>query len=88
MNPISRAAGELLDTELFDPVDLGGSARSTVLRCRTAAGDSVIVKSGCCWGRSPENGTSLRCRDIPPSETGKPADRKTTSDRMPYTRGG
>ncbi|MDP9864176.1 hypothetical protein [Streptosporangium brasiliense] len=42
---ILRAAGTLLDTELFDPVDLGGSTRSTVLRCRTAAGGSVIVKS-------------------------------------------
>ncbi|MFE3454943.1 hypothetical protein ACFXJ8_39075 [Nonomuraea sp. NPDC059194] len=45
MIPILRAAGDLLNTELFDPVDLGGSTRSTVLRCRTAAGESVIVKS-------------------------------------------
>ncbi|GIH77522.1 hypothetical protein Plo01_39510 [Planobispora longispora] len=40
-----RAAGNLLGTELSTPVDLGGSRRSTVLRCRTAGGGSVIVKS-------------------------------------------
>ncbi|GIH98528.1 hypothetical protein [Planobispora takensis] len=45
MDSIMRAAGDLLGTELSDPVDLGGSRRSTVLRCRTAGGDSVIVKS-------------------------------------------
>ncbi|MGW4561720.1 hypothetical protein ACWEN3_04680 [Streptomyces sp. NPDC004561] len=46
-----RVAGDLLGTELSDPVDLGGSRRSTVLRCRTAAGGSVIVKS---YTREPE----------------------------------
>ncbi|MBG0828959.1 hypothetical protein HS041_14385 [Planomonospora sp. ID67723] len=45
MDLIFRAAGALLGTELSDPVDLGGSTRSTVLRCRTADGGSVIVKS-------------------------------------------
>ncbi|MFJ5969493.1 hypothetical protein [Streptomyces sp. NPDC093060] len=45
MDAILRAAGALLGTQLSDPVDLGGSRRSTVVRCRTAAGDSVIVKS-------------------------------------------
>ncbi|MFE2103891.1 hypothetical protein ACFW9W_44225, partial [Streptomyces sp. NPDC059468] len=45
MDRILRAAGDLLGTRLSDPVDLGGSRRSTVVRCRTAAGDSVIVKS-------------------------------------------
>ncbi|GLW05527.1 hypothetical protein Misp01_06570 [Microtetraspora sp. NBRC 13810] len=40
-----RAAGALMGTELSDPVDLGGNPRSTVLRCRTAAGGSVIVKA-------------------------------------------
>jgi hypothetical protein len=46
-----RIAGDLLGTGLSDPVDLGGSRRSTVLRCRTAAGGSVIVKS---YTREPE----------------------------------
>ncbi|PYC66101.1 hypothetical protein C7C46_31625 [Streptomyces tateyamensis] len=45
MDLILRTAGDLLGTVLSDPVDLGGSTRSTVLRCRTAAGGSVIVKS-------------------------------------------
>nr|BFE88028.1 hypothetical protein GCM10020093_106290 [Planobispora longispora] len=45
MESIMRAAGNLLGTELSTPVDLGGSRRSTVLRCRTAGGGSVIVKS-------------------------------------------
>ena len=39
-----RAAGKLLNTELSGPVDLGGSSRSTVLRCETAGGGTVIVK--------------------------------------------
>ncbi|MFF2197208.1 hypothetical protein [Streptomyces sp. NPDC058157] len=55
MDPILRAAGELLGTELSGPVDPGGSARSTVVRCRTAGGGSVIVKA---FGREPD---SLRC---------------------------
>ncbi|MFJ9611600.1 hypothetical protein ACIRS1_35230 [Kitasatospora sp. NPDC101176] len=45
MDSIVRAAAELLDTGLSAPVDLGGSRRSTVLRCRTASGGSVIVKA-------------------------------------------
>ncbi|MFD7598425.1 hypothetical protein ACFV6D_36030 [Kitasatospora sp. NPDC059812] len=45
MDGILRAAAELLDTELSEPVDLGGSRRSTVLRCRTGSGESVIVKA-------------------------------------------
>ncbi|MFF4331348.1 hypothetical protein ACFYZT_33210 [Streptomyces sp. NPDC001591] len=55
MDAIVRAAGELVGTELSGPVDLGGSARSTVLRCRTAGGGSVIVKA---FGNDPG---SLRC---------------------------
>ncbi|MFB7244286.1 hypothetical protein CW362_24140 [Streptomyces populi] len=55
MELILRAAGELLDTELSDPVDLGGSSRSTVLRCGTADGGSVIVKA---FSGEPD---SLRC---------------------------
>ncbi|MGP8296520.1 hypothetical protein ACTPOK_00805 [Streptomyces inhibens] len=45
MNVTLWAAGDLLGTELSDPVDLGGSEGNTVLRCRTAAGGSVIVKA-------------------------------------------
>ncbi|GAA5024023.1 hypothetical protein [Kitasatospora paranensis] len=45
MESITRAAGALLGTRLSDPVDLGGSRRSTVLRCATADGGSVIVKA-------------------------------------------
>ncbi|MBS2552195.1 hypothetical protein KGQ19_35595 [Catenulispora sp. NL8] len=46
---ILAAASALLGTELTDPVDLGGSDRSVVLRVRTAAGDTagdtVILKA-------------------------------------------
>ncbi|WP_033212952.1 hypothetical protein [Kitasatospora phosalacinea] len=45
MDEIIRAAGALLGQPLRHPVDLGGSPRSTVLRCRTADGGSVIVKA-------------------------------------------
>ncbi|MEU6237993.1 hypothetical protein [Kitasatospora sp. NPDC047058] len=45
MDEIIRAAGALLGRPLRDPVDLGGSSRSTVLRCRTASGGSVVVKA-------------------------------------------
>lgn len=38
-------ASALLGTELTEPVDLGGSTRSTVLRVRTAAGGTVILKA-------------------------------------------
>ncbi|MCF3179111.1 hypothetical protein IPZ70_04010 [Streptomyces polychromogenes] len=55
MESILQAAGELVGGELSGPVDLGGSSRSTVLRCRTAGGGSVIVKA---FGNDPE---SLRC---------------------------
>ncbi|MFH7596376.1 hypothetical protein WDV06_14900 [Streptomyces racemochromogenes] len=55
MESILRAAGALVGTELSGAVDLGGSARSTVLRCETAGGGSVIVKA---FGHEPE---SLRC---------------------------
>jgi len=42
---ILAAASAVLGTELSDPVDLGGSHRSTVLRVRRAAGDTVILKA-------------------------------------------
>ncbi|WP_219471152.1 phosphotransferase [Nonomuraea rhizosphaerae] len=47
MNDIVVAAAKALGQELTDPVDLGGSSRSSVLRCRTGsgAGGSVIVKA-------------------------------------------
>ncbi|MFF8731905.1 hypothetical protein ACF073_36325 [Streptomyces sp. NPDC015171] len=45
MDQILRTAGGLLGTELSGPVDLGGSSRSSVLRCRTADGGSVVVKA-------------------------------------------
>ncbi|MEU2060801.1 hypothetical protein [Streptomyces sp. NPDC013455] len=55
MEPILHGAGRLLGTRLSDPADLGGSSRSTVLRCRTTAGGTVIVKA---YGRDP---VALRC---------------------------
>ncbi|MEU9833087.1 hypothetical protein AB0D67_16295 [Streptosporangium sp. NPDC048047] len=45
MEAILRAASEAAGVELSDPVDLGGNPRSTVLRCRTAGGGSVVVKA-------------------------------------------
>ncbi|GAA2782962.1 hypothetical protein GCM10010441_04870 [Kitasatospora paracochleata] len=45
METITRPVEHALGTLLSDPVDLGGSRRSTVLRCRTADGDTVIVKA-------------------------------------------
>ncbi|GAA5766417.1 hypothetical protein [Streptosporangium roseum] len=51
MEAILRAAGKVMGVELSDPADLGGSLRSTVLRCRTAEGGSVIVKA---YGTGPE----------------------------------
>ncbi|WP_067143438.1 hypothetical protein [Microtetraspora malaysiensis] len=45
MDSILRAAADLLGTELSDPIDLGGSRRSTVVRCHTASRGSVIVKA-------------------------------------------
>ncbi|MBL0888544.1 hypothetical protein [Myceligenerans indicum] len=39
-----RLAGTALGRPLTDPVDLGGSRRSTVLRCRTEDGGTVVVK--------------------------------------------
>ncbi|WP_354644081.1 hypothetical protein [Kitasatospora camelliae] len=45
MDETLRTAGDLLGTRLHDPVDLGGSPRSTVLRCRTDEGGTVVVKA-------------------------------------------
>lgn len=44
MESILASAARLLGQSLSDPVDLGGSDRSTVLRARTADGSSVVVK--------------------------------------------
>ncbi|MEU3170019.1 hypothetical protein [Streptosporangium sp. NPDC006930] len=52
MDAILRAAGEVLGTELSEPVDLGGSPRTVVLRCRTASGGSVVVKK---YGTEPDD---------------------------------
>ncbi|MDO8144636.1 hypothetical protein [Isoptericola sp. 178] len=43
---VAQAASTLLGAQLLDPEDLGGSARSTVLRCRVGgdAGSTVVVK--------------------------------------------
>lgn len=43
-------ASAALGAELTGPVDLGGSGRSTVLRCRAASAGMVVVKS--CGPRS------------------------------------
>lgn len=51
MDTILRAAGDVVGTELSDPVDLGGSPRTVVLRCRTASGGSVVVKK---YGTEPD----------------------------------
>ncbi|MFJ4674567.1 hypothetical protein [Kitasatospora sp. NPDC088783] len=45
MEQILAAAARLLGSGLSDPVDLGGSRRTTVLRCRTEDGGSVVVKA-------------------------------------------
>ncbi|MFG2818596.1 hypothetical protein ACGFX4_04115 [Kitasatospora sp. NPDC048365] len=45
METITRSAGQALGTTLSDPLDLGGSPRSTVLRCRTADGGTVVLKA-------------------------------------------
>ncbi|MFB9903947.1 hypothetical protein [Allokutzneria oryzae] len=55
MESVLRAASALLGTTVSAPADLGGSARSTVLRCATGDGGSVIVKA---YKEEPE---ALRC---------------------------
>jgi hypothetical protein len=45
MELIRAAASRALGTDLTDPVDLGGSRRSTVLRCRTGTAETVVVKA-------------------------------------------
>ena len=45
MESILRTAARVLGDDLSDPVDLGGSRRSTVVRCRTATGGSMVVKA-------------------------------------------
>ncbi|RKE23353.1 hypothetical protein [Streptomyces sp. TLI_171] len=45
MDEITAAAARLLGTGLSEAVDLGGSRRTTVLRCRTEDGGTVVVKA-------------------------------------------
>ncbi|MDX3385839.1 hypothetical protein PV682_30925 [Streptomyces niveiscabiei] len=45
MDSIVRAAAEAVGSRLGGAVDLGGSSRSTVLRCVTGDGGSVVVKA-------------------------------------------
>lgn len=45
MDEVLRRASESLGVPVSDPVDLGGSSRSTVVRCRTGEGGSVVVKA-------------------------------------------
>ena len=63
---ILAAASTLLGTELADPVDLGGSNRSTVLRVRTAAGDSVILKAHNESATYAAESAGLRLTDLGP----------------------
>ncbi len=45
MDDVLAAAAAALGTDLADPVDLGGSERSAVRRCRLPDGGTVVVKS-------------------------------------------
>ncbi|MEV6520695.1 hypothetical protein AB0M43_01975 [Longispora sp. NPDC051575] len=45
MDTILAAASRALGHPLSDPVDLGGGSRSTVVRCRTPNGATVVVKA-------------------------------------------
>lgn len=45
VDSISAAASAALGRRLTAVADLGGSARTTVLRCRTDTGDTVVVKA-------------------------------------------
>jgi hypothetical protein len=63
---ILEAASKVLGTELTDPVDLGGSQRSTVLRARRSDGGTVILKAHAEWiGYAAESG-GLRFSDLGP----------------------
>ncbi|WP_194896574.1 hypothetical protein [Catenulispora pinisilvae] len=63
---ILTAASALLGTELADPVDLGGSDRSVVLRVRTAAGDTVILKAHKEQSVYAAEASGLRLTDLGP----------------------
>ena len=67
---------KLLGTELTDPVDLGGSQRSTVLRVRRADGGTVILKAHAEWiGYAAESG-GLAFSDIGPRLLGSDPERR------------
>lgn len=61
---ILTAASALLGTELTDPVDLGGSQRSTVLRARRADGGTVILKSHAEWNGFAAESGGLKFADL------------------------
>lgn len=63
---ILAAASALLGTELTEPVDLGGSHRSTVLRVRTAVGGTVIVKAHKTQAVYAVEASGLRLTDLGP----------------------
>lgn len=71
---ILAAGGELLGTELSDPIDLGGSTRSTVLRARRGDGGTVILKAHAEWsGYAAESG-GLAFTDVGPRLLARDAD--------------
>lgn len=73
---ILAAGSKLLGTELTDPVDLGGSQRSTVLRVRRADGGTVILKAHAEWiGYAAESG-GLAFSDIGPRLLGSDPERR------------
>ncbi|HWC81828.1 MAG TPA: hypothetical protein VG756_17910 [Pseudonocardiaceae bacterium] len=45
MQEVLTAAADAFGEKLSEPIDLGGSSRSTVLRCRTGSGTTVVVKA-------------------------------------------
>ncbi|MEY9933460.1 hypothetical protein ABH926_008115 [Catenulispora sp. GP43] len=63
---ILKTASTLLGTELADPVDLGGSGRSTVLRVRTADGGTVILKAHNEQAGYAAESSGLRLTDLGP----------------------
>ena len=61
---IMTAASALLGSELTDPVDLGGSHRSTVLRARRPDGGTVILKAHAEWSGFAAESGGLRFADL------------------------
>ncbi|MEY9887483.1 hypothetical protein ABIA31_001112 [Catenulispora sp. MAP5-51] len=63
---ILKTASTLLGTEVTDPVDLGGSGRSTVLRARIAGGGTVILKAHKEQAGYAAESNGLRLTDLGP----------------------